>query len=666
MIRVRTSDGMHKIKIPSDLISVKELKETIAAQTNIPVDLQVLSRDIAGQEIIGPENMSLKSLNIRSADIIYLAGRLEKKVTPKSYVNQDGEVVSAGIQFIPNTNNPSVQAAKEEQTQPAVRSLPMADNAVRQPASNVVDLTNEVDEQPSQPKPNISTSTSTSSQYQPYEKDKSGLSNMMGDEDYIRPADPVRSMRLYDDDEPHRSNQYEPRAAATAMSTTFQPPQNPFADIDQDALLAAKLAGLSDEDVLFAHFLGHADMDNISADANFTQDVKKRSHSNTRTTAQPNIHRHTATSKAREEFGSQRGPMRAMLDPPPPLDRSPATKKPTPPRQAADNEQLDPLALGLSAEDIAEQIKMLDMYEDRHLPMDQYKEFIEGQQSQPQPAATKAAITNPILPFHYTEDSLDDIVAASEAEQQQLYGNVNSHIDPDVALAISRSLDDQKKQSTPIRKAATHRSSSLSSSTATSSSSATSTSIPIRRVAAIPTTTASTESSRKTSTAYPSHPHTPPRSNYRSSQPSTHSVAGASSLRRVPSSPKVKIGADTDNHRQHSREDMIRRKKLEKERAEALLREKQMKEDEELARRLQRDSNEDGIFVAPLAAADEDDRDLDEMMHSVAALNQDSFIQSRQPHRRSYEDPTSDHRLESYQDEDWLLAKALSDSLLNS
>lgn len=99
LIRLRTNLGGCRLEIKKDPANwtVAQLKKLVIDSLSITDRAVQLSFDLEGSCIIGPDSQSLESLSITHGREIFLVGRYQKTVVEKSYVDTDGNVVSAGI-----------------------------------------------------------------------------------------------------------------------------------------------------------------------------------------------------------------------------------------------------------------------------------------------------------------------------------------------------------------------------------------------------------------------------------------------------------------------------------------------------------------------------------------------------------------------------------------
>eukprot|EP01041_Mallomonas_annulata_P012773 gene12773-26935_t len=99
IVRVRSSLGTWRVPLTGSPTSstLSDIKTVIFAQYNIPIEAQSLSRDLQNENPLEPDSATLSSLSIGHGDLIFLNGRLEKTTVEKSYVGENGQVVSAGV-----------------------------------------------------------------------------------------------------------------------------------------------------------------------------------------------------------------------------------------------------------------------------------------------------------------------------------------------------------------------------------------------------------------------------------------------------------------------------------------------------------------------------------------------------------------------------------------
>ena len=101
IVRVRTSLGVKRITLTGDtsLIRVKDLKNAIAAVTDVPTHLQTLSEDQKGENIYAPDDKLVCECGIEHGSIVYLVGRIEEEVIDRAFVSESGDIVPRSIIF---------------------------------------------------------------------------------------------------------------------------------------------------------------------------------------------------------------------------------------------------------------------------------------------------------------------------------------------------------------------------------------------------------------------------------------------------------------------------------------------------------------------------------------------------------------------------------------
>ena len=97
VVRVRQNLGVWKLSLDDSVTLLSQLKERIFLEHKIPVESQILSRDIEGVQVLEPDDATLESIGIEHGTLIYLKGKIEKTVVQKSYIGKNSEIVSAGV-----------------------------------------------------------------------------------------------------------------------------------------------------------------------------------------------------------------------------------------------------------------------------------------------------------------------------------------------------------------------------------------------------------------------------------------------------------------------------------------------------------------------------------------------------------------------------------------
>jgi hypothetical protein len=102
IIRVRTSLGTLRVETLGDQLI--HLKEAIFQNHHIPIEQLQFAWDLAGEEAITGDDVTLAALGITHGALIYLVPKLESKVIEKPHVNDAGEVEHAGVKVFINSS----------------------------------------------------------------------------------------------------------------------------------------------------------------------------------------------------------------------------------------------------------------------------------------------------------------------------------------------------------------------------------------------------------------------------------------------------------------------------------------------------------------------------------------------------------------------------------
>jgi hypothetical protein len=103
-VRIRTSIGTLRVTV--DGTTIGDLKKAVFVQHSIPVECQNYSWDLNGDKIIEGDSCYLADCGIIHGSLLFLNQRLEKKVVEKSYVNDKGEMETAGIKLVVEQEQP--------------------------------------------------------------------------------------------------------------------------------------------------------------------------------------------------------------------------------------------------------------------------------------------------------------------------------------------------------------------------------------------------------------------------------------------------------------------------------------------------------------------------------------------------------------------------------
>jgi hypothetical protein len=97
LIQVRFNLGSSKVALPDAASNptLLELKRIVSEKMHIPIETMVLSRDMGGSDVIQPDSSSLSDLGIKRGDVLYIAGRYERKKVEVAYVT-NGVLTPAG------------------------------------------------------------------------------------------------------------------------------------------------------------------------------------------------------------------------------------------------------------------------------------------------------------------------------------------------------------------------------------------------------------------------------------------------------------------------------------------------------------------------------------------------------------------------------------------
>lgn len=98
VVRVRYNLGQFKVSIPDKPnLVLNDLYEAIKSELGIPSELQKLSFDIEGKQLItAGAHTSLKDVGISHGSMVYIPLKLIKKVVEKSTIKCDGSLIAAG------------------------------------------------------------------------------------------------------------------------------------------------------------------------------------------------------------------------------------------------------------------------------------------------------------------------------------------------------------------------------------------------------------------------------------------------------------------------------------------------------------------------------------------------------------------------------------------
>lgn len=230
-IRVRSSLGTWRFGFITDErnITLEQLKSAIRDQYGIAVECQILSKDNECYNVLKPDQASLSDLGVKHGEMVYLSGRFEKQVVEKSYIGENGVVVSAGVKVnIANQRDEQSKSAKVEEI-----------DSQKPVQCKQVDLQK-------------STYSSAVSQYAPAEAKLEEIPLHQDEFPYqdgpmvpspeVRPADPVRRTNLlYDEDE------NEDEETWLHSPSGYPGPIPP--DMDVEAITALLAAGVSVSDI---------------------------------------------------------------------------------------------------------------------------------------------------------------------------------------------------------------------------------------------------------------------------------------------------------------------------------------------------------------------------------------------------------------------------------
>jgi len=262
LIRVRSSMGTWKIPLnnPPDTATLFDVKQLIYNQHDIPIESQLLSRDLKSEHRLEPDSASLKSLSISHGDMIFLSGRLEKQVIEKSYIGENGELVKAGIKLnLQNTNSVedgNIQAnALPPETKPLNTNQPILpsfkeikpENKQENISAQSVNKYHETGREREREKEKEEKGSEMKDMTSDHLKREQGV---VTEDDYetgpispdVRQPDPVKRSNLLFDESYEEEREREERVEAIGNEL--------LDNLDMDAVVAAMAAGVSQRDLL--------------------------------------------------------------------------------------------------------------------------------------------------------------------------------------------------------------------------------------------------------------------------------------------------------------------------------------------------------------------------------------------------------------------------------
>jgi hypothetical protein len=226
IVRIRSSVGTWRIDI-SDNASLGDLKAAISLEYGIPIQAIILANDLQIKESFIGNDIKLSQFGIKHGSLLYLDGRHEKKVIEKSYIDDDGKIVEAGVKIVvkedstqsPNTNGgivlkdsmPSVSSNTNSNSKvESVKPVPTHSGAASITANSTNGTTDNVPPPTSNPANNTVGDQISTSALSPEELEAlslaaiEDLTRLDGDHDdalrspEVRQPDTTKKMCLYD------------------------------------------------------------------------------------------------------------------------------------------------------------------------------------------------------------------------------------------------------------------------------------------------------------------------------------------------------------------------------------------------------------------------------------------------------------------------------------